>query len=219
MSEIKNLKPESIWRNFYNLTQVPRPSGHLEQVKAFLLNFAKEVGVEAFIDEGNNVVMRKAASPGMENRKTVTLQAHMDMVPQKTPDSTHNFETDPIETWIDNEWVRAKNTTLGADNGIGVAAIMAVMEDKSLKHGPVEGLITADEETGMYGANDLPTNELQGDILLNLDSETWGCFVVGSAGGVDVTATRDYKEALVDKARVALKVTLRGLSGGPAGLE
>ena len=219
MSEIKNLKPESIWRNFYNLTQVPRPSGHLEQVKAFLLNFAKEVGVEAFVDEGNNVVMRKAASPGMENRKTVTLQAHMDMVPQKSPDSTHNFETDPIETWIDNEWVRAKNTTLGADNGIGVAAIMAVMEDKNLKHGPVEGLITADEETGMYGANDLPINELQGDILLNLDSETWGCFVVGSAGGVDVTATRDYKEALVDKARVALKITIKGLKGGHSGLE
>ena len=109
MSEIKNLKPESIWRNFYNLTCVPRPSGHLEKVKTFLLDFAKEVGVEAFIDEGNNVVMRKPASPGMENRKTVTMQAHMDMVPQKSPDSNHNFETDPIETWIDNEWVRARS--------------------------------------------------------------------------------------------------------------
>ena len=201
MSEIKNLKPESIWRNFYNLTQVPRPSGHLEKVKTFLLNFAKEVGVEAFVDSANNVVMRKPASPGMENRKTITLQAHMDMVPQKSADSTHNFETDPIETWIDNEWVRA------------------VMEDKSLKHGPVEGLITADEETGMYGANDLPANELQGDILLNLDSETWGCFVVGSAGGVDVTATRNYKEVPVNKDRVALKVTIKGLKGGHSGLE
>ncbi|WP_448908543.1 aminoacyl-histidine dipeptidase [Hoylesella shahii] len=219
MSEIKNLKPESIWRNFYNLTRVPRPSGHLEKVKTFLLDFAKEVGVEAFIDEGNNVVMRKPASPGMENRKTVTMQAHMDMVPQKSPDSNHNFETDPIETWIDNEWVRAKNTTLGADNGIGVAAIMAVMEDKTLKHGPIEGLITADEETGMYGANDLPTGQLKGDILFNLDSETWGCFVVGSAGGVDVTATRTYKEVTVDKARVALKVTIKGLKGGHSGLE
>ena len=219
MSEIKNLKPESIWRNFYNLTQVPRPSGHLEKVKAFLLNFAKEVGVEAFVDDANNIVMRKAASPGMENRKTVTLQAHMDMVPQKSPDSNHNFETDPIETWIDNEWVRAKNTTLGADNGIGVAAIMAVMEDKTLKHGPVEGLITADEETGMFGANDLPKGELKGDILLNLDSETWGNFVVGSAGGIDVTATRSYKEAPVDKQRVALNITLKGLKGGHSGLE
>ncbi len=219
MSEIKNLKPESIWRNFYNLTRVPRPSGHLEKVKTFLLDFAKEVGVEAFIDEGNNVVMRKPASPGMGNRKTVNMQAHMDMVPQKSPDSNHNFETDPIETWIDNEWVRAKNTTLGADNGIGVAAIMAVMEDKTLKHGPIEGLITADEETGMYGANDLPTGQLKGDILFNLDSETWGCFVVGSAGGVDVTATRTYKEVTVDKARVALKVTIKGLKGGHSGLE
>ena len=119
------------------------------------------MGVEAFVDSANNVVMRKPASPGHGKSKTITLQAHMDMVPQKSADSTHNFETDPIETWIDNEWVRAKNTTLGADNGIGVAAIMAVMEDKSLKHGPVEGLITADEETGMYGANDLPDNELK----------------------------------------------------------
>ena len=210
MCEIKKLNPESVWRNFYNLTRIPRPSGHLEKVKQFLLNFAREAGVEAFVDPANNIVMRKPATPGMENRKTITLQAHMDMVPQKSPDSTHNFETDPIETWIDAEWVRAKNTTLGADNGIGVAAIMAVMEDKSLKHGAIEGLITADEETGMYGANDLPKGELQGDILLNLDSETWGNFVIGSAGGVNVTATRNYKEETVDSARAALKITIKG---------
>ena len=219
MCEIKKLNPESVWRNFYNLTRIPRPSGHLEKVKQFLLNFAREVGVEAFVDPANNVVMRKPATPDMENRKTITLQAHMDMVPQKSPDSTHNFETDPIETWIDAEWVRAKNTTLGADNGIGVAAIMAVMEDKSLKHGAIEGLITADEETGMYGANDLPKGELQGDILLNLDSETWGNFVIGSAGGVNVTATRNYKEETVDSARAALKITIKGLKGGHSGLE
>ena len=219
MCEIKKLNPESVWRNFYNLTRIPRPSGHLEKVKQFLLNFAREAGVEAFVDPANNIVMRKPATPGMENRKTITLQAHMDMVPQKSPDSTHNFETDPIETWIDAEWVRAKNTTLGADNGIGVAAIMAVMEDKSLKHGAIEGLITADEETGMYGANDLPKGELQGDILLNLDSETWGNFVIGSAGGVNVTATRNYKEETVDSARAALKITIKGLKGGHSGLE
>ena len=219
MSEIKNLKPECIWRNFYKLTQVPRPSGHLEKIQQFLLEFGKEADVEVFKDPANNIVMRKAASPGMENRKGVILQAHMDMVPQKTPESKHNFETDPIEPWIDGEWVKAKGTTLGADNGLGVAAIMAVMEDKTLKHGPIDALITADEETGMYGANDLPENELQGDILMNLDSETWGKFVIGSAGGIDVTATLEYKEVETDADDVAVKVTLKGLRGGHSGLE
>ena len=219
MNEICNLKPQCIWKNFYALTQVPRPSGHLEKVQQFLLDFAKEAGVEAFIDEGRNVVMRKPATPGMEDRKGVILQAHMDMVPQKTPESTHNFETDPIQPWIDGEWVKAKGTTLGADNGLGVAAILAVMEAKDLKHGPVEALITADEETGMYGANDLPEKMLQGDILLNLDSETWGKFVIGSAGGIDVTATLDYKEVETDPEDAAVRVTLKGLRGGHSGLE
>ena len=219
MGEIRNLKPECIWRNFDALTQVPRPSGHLEKVQKFLLDFAASVGVEAFQDPAGNIVMRKPATPGMENRKVVTMQAHMDMVPQKAPESTHNFETDPIETYIDGEWVKAKGTTLGSDDGMGVAAIMAVMEAKDLKHGPVEALITADEETGMYGANDLPEGELQGDILMNLDSETWGKFVIGSAGGIDVTATLDYKEVATDTEDAAVKVTLKGLRGGHSGLE
>ena len=219
MSEIKNLNPECIWRNFDALTQVPRPSGHLEKVQHMLLEFAARVGVEAFKDAAGNIVMRKPASPGMENRKGIILQAHMDMVPQKSKESTHNFETDPIETYVDGEWVKAKGTTLGADNGIGVAAIMAVMEDKTLVHGPVEGLITADEETGMFGANDLPEGELNGDILLNLDSETWGKFVIGSAGGVDITATLEYKEVETDKDDAAVKVVIKGLKGGHSGLE
>ena len=219
MSEIKNLNPECIWRNFDALTQVPRPSGHLEKVQHMLLEIAVRVGVEAFLDPAGNIVMRKPASPGMENRKSIILQAHMDMVPQKSNESTHNFETDPIQTYVDGEWVKAKGTTLGADNGIGVAAIMAVMEDKTLVHGPVEGLITADEETGMFGANDLPEGELNGDILLNLDSETWGKFVIGSAGGVDVTATLEYKEVETDKDDAALKVVIKGLKGGHSGLE
>ena len=138
MSEIRNLNPECIWRNFDALTQVPRPSGHLEKVQQFLLDFAAKAGVEAFKDAGGNIVMRKQATPGMENRKGIILQAHMDMVPQKGKASNHNFETDPIETYIDGDWVRAKDTTLGADNGLGVAAIMAVMEDKTLRHGPIE---------------------------------------------------------------------------------
>lgn len=219
MSEIKNLKPECIWRNFHALTQVPRPSGHLEKVQQFLLDFAKQAGVEAFKDEADNIVMRKPATPGMENRKTILLQAHMDMVPQKSPESTHDFENDPIEAYVDGEWVRAKGTTLGADDGIGVAAIMAVMEAKDLKHGPVEALITADEETGMFGANGLPENILNADILLNLDSETWGKFVIGSAGGIDVTAEMEYKDAETDPEDAALKITLKGLRGGHSGLE
>ena len=219
MSEIKNLNPECIWRNFDALTQVPRPSGHLEKVQHMLLEFAARVGVEAFKDAAGNIVMRKPASPGMENRKGIILQAHMDMVPQKSKESTHNFETDPIQTYVDGEWVKAKGTTLGADNGIGVAAIMAVMEDKTLVHGPVEGLITADEETGMFGANDLPEGELNSDILLNLDSETWGKFVIGSAGGVDVTAKLEYKEVETDKDDAAVKVVIKGLKGGHSGLE
>lgn len=219
MSEIKNLKPECIWRNFHALTQVPRPSGHLEKVQQFLLDFAKQVGVEAFKDEADNIVMKKPATPGMENRKTILLQAHMDMVPQKSPESTHDFENDPIQTYVDGEWVRAKGTTLGADDGIGVAAIMAVMEDNTLKHGPVEALITADEETGMFGANGLPDNILNADILMNLDSETWGKFVIGSAGGIDITAELEYKEVETDAADAALKVTVKGLRGGHSGLE
>lgn len=219
MSEIKNLKPECIWRNFDALTQVPRPSGHLEKVQQFLLDFAKNTGVEAFKDEAGNIVMRKPATPGMENRKTVILQAHMDMVPQKEKTSTHNFETDPIQTYIDGEWVRAKGTTLGADDGLGVAAIMAVMEAKDLKHGPIEALITADEETGMYGANGLPGGELEGEILLNLDTEQEGELIIGSAGGVDITATLDYQEAESDKTDAAVKITIKGLKGGHSGLE
>ena len=219
MNEILNLNPQCIWKNFYALTQVPRPSGHLEKIQQFLLDFAKKAGVEAFKDPAGNIVMRKPASAGMENRKGVILQAHMDMVPQKTPESQHNFVTDPIEPWIDGEWVKAKGTTLGADDGLGVAAIMAVMEDKTLKHGPIDALITADEETGMFGANDLPEGELQGDILLNLDSETWGKFVIGSAGGIDVTATLDYQEVETDAEDAAVRVTLKGLRGGHSGLE
>ncbi len=219
MNEIQNLNPQCIWKNFYALTQVPRPSGHLEKVQQFLLDFGKQAGVYAVKDPAGNIHFRKPATAGMENRKGVILQAHMDMVPQKTPESTHNFETDPIEPWIDGEWVKAKGTTLGADNGLGVAAIMAVMEDKTLKHGPIDALITRDEETGMYGANDLPEGELQGDILMNLDSEHWGKFVIGSAGGIDVTATMEYKEADTDPDDAAVKVTVSGLRGGHSGLE
>lgn len=219
MSTIKNLKPECIWKNFDALTQVPRPSGHLEKVQQFLLEFAKNTGIEAFLDPAGNVVMRKPATAGMENKKGVILQAHMDMVPQKALTSNHNFETDPIETHIEGDWVYANNTTLGSDDGMGVAAIMAVMESTDIKHGPIEALITADEETSMVGANALPEGELHGEILLNLDTENEGEMVIGSAGGIDVTATMQYKEVETDSQDVALKITVKGLKGGHSGIE
>ncbi|MBQ2402766.1 MAG: aminoacyl-histidine dipeptidase [Prevotella sp.] len=219
MSEIRNLQPECIWRNFDLLTQVPRPSGHLEKIQQFLLDFAKNAGVEAFIDPAGNIVMKKPASPGMENRKGIILQAHMDMVPQKTPTSTHDFINDPIETRIEGDWVYANNTTLGADDGMGVAAIMAIMEDKNMKHGPLNALITADEETSMIGANALPEGELEGEILLNLDTEQEGEMIIGSAGGLDITAEIEYKEVETDSEDQAVKITVDGLRGGHSGIE
>ena len=214
-----SLAPQNVWKHFYGLTRVPRPSGFLAPVQQFLLDFAKSAGVEAVKDEAGNIIMRKPATPGMEDCKGVILQAHMDMVPQKNNDTVHDFEKDPIETYIDGEWVKARGTTLGSDNGMGVAAIMAVMEDKTLKHGPLEALITADEETGMFGAFGLKPGSLKGEILLNLDSEDEGELYIGCAGGVDVTATLQYKEAEVDPEDVAIKLTLKGLRGGHSGLE
>ena len=188
-------------------------------VQEFLLQFAKEAGIEAFKDEVGNIIMRKPATPGMEDCKGVILQAHMDMVPQKNNDTVHDFEKDPLETYVDGEWVKAKGTTLGADNGMGVAAIMAVMEDKTLKHGALEALITVDEETGMYGAFGLKPGTLHGEILLNLDSEEEGELYIGCAGGVDVTAILQYKEVETNPSHIAMKVSLKGLRGGHSGLE
>ena len=216
---IHDLEPKAIFGNFYKLTQVPRPSGHLEKIQQFLLQWAAERGIEAFKDGGDNIVMRKPATPGFENRKACVMQAHMDMVPQKVDESNHNFETDPIETYIDGEWLKAKGTTLGSDDGMGVAAIMAVFEDNSLQHGPLEALITADEETCMWGVNHLAADTLHGDILLNIDNETEGEFCIGSAGGVNVTATLEYKEVETDKDDIAVKVSICGLKGGHSGLE
>ena len=218
-TSIKELDPQIIWKNFYLLTQVPRPSGHLEKIQAFLLGWAKEHGIEAFKDEAENIVMRKPATPGYENSKMAVLQAHMDMVPQKVDESNHNFETDPIDAWIDGEWVKAKGTTLGSDDGMGVASIMAVFESKDLEHGPLEALITADEETCMYGVNHLGPDTLKGDILLNIDNETMGEFVIGSAGGVNITASLKYKEVEPDADDIAVKVSLKNLRGGHSGLE
>ncbi len=219
MSEIANLQPQAIWKNFDLLTQVPRPSGHLEKVQKFLLDWAASKGVEAFKDEAGNIIMRKPATPGMEDRKIVTLQGHMDMVPQKVKESTHNFETDPIETYIDGDWVKARGTTLGSDDGMAVATVMAVMEDPTLKHGPIEAFITADEETTMYGVNHMKAETLTGDILLNLDDETEGEMIIGSAGGVNMTATLEYKEVEPEADDAAVRIVLHNLLGGHSGLE
>ena len=219
MSTIAELAPQSVWKHFYELTQVPRPSGYLEPVQQFLLDFGQKIGVETFKDDAGNIIMRKPATPGLEGRKGIVLQAHMDMVPQKTAESTHDFEKDPIDCYVDGDWVRTRGTTLGADNGMGVAAIMAIMEDDTLEHGPIEGLITADEETGMYGAFGLKEGTLKGKMLLNLDSEEEGELYIGCAGGIDVTASLEYKEVETDPTDIAIKITLKGLRGGHSGLE
>ena len=216
---ICSLEPKAIWENFYKLTQVPRPSHHEEKARKFMLEWAKENNIEAMMDEAGNIIMRKEATPGMENRKGVILQGHLDMVPQKNEDTKHDFENDPIQTWIDGEWVRAKGTTLGADNGMGVAAGMAVLTATDIPHGPLEVLITKDEETGMYGAFGLKPDVLKGDILLNLDSEEEGELYIGCAGGIDITATLAYKEEAPAEGLVARKLTLKGLRGGHSGLE
>ena len=219
MSTILDLAPQGVWKNFHALTQIPRPSGHCEQVSDFLINFGKNLGLESFIDNAGNVVIRKPASQGMENRKGVVLQAHMDMVPQTVVDVEHNFTKDPIQTWIDGEWVRAKGTTLGADDGLGVAAIMAVLESKDIKHGPLEALITKDEETGMFGAFALSPDTLRGDILLNLDSESEGELYIGCAGGLDITSSMQYQETTPTAGFIAKKIVLKGLRGGHSGME
>ena len=220
---IRKLEPKSVWNNFYSLTQIPRPSGHTQKVAKFLVQWAKDLGMEAFQDECGNVIIRKPATPGMEDRKGIVLQAHMDMVPQKNNDKKHDFTKDPIETRIvhqeDGDWVYACGTTLGADDGLGVAAAMSVLESKTLKHGPIEALFTVDEETRMVGAKALKPGILKGDILLNLDSETEGELYVGCAGGVDANISFKYKEEALPKDYKACKIVVTGLRGGHSGME
>jgi len=220
---ILDLEPKSIWKNFYSLTQIPRPSGHTQKVAKFLVQFGKDLGLESFQDECGNVIIRKPATPGMEDRKGIVLQAHMDMVPQKNNDKKHDFTKDPIETRIvheeDGDWLYANGTTLGADDGLGVAAAMSVLESKTLKHGPIEALFTVDEETRMVGAKALKPGILKGDILLNLDSETEGELYVGCAGGLDANVTFKYKEAPMPKGYEAFQLVVTGLRGGHSGME
>ena len=217
--EIRKLKPEAVWEYFYQLTQVPRPSKHEDAIQAFMIEFGEKLGLETFRDEVGNIIIKKPATPGMEGRKGVILQAHLDMVPQKNSGTDHKFETDPIDAFIDGDWVKARGTTLGSDNGIGVAAAMAVLADTELVHGPVEGLFTSDEETGMTGANGLKPGLLDGDILMNLDSEDEGELYIGCAGGVDTVGVFDYTEEAVFADAVCFKISITGLKGGHSGLD
>lgn len=219
MNKFETLQPAAIWKHFLSLTQIPRPSGQKKQIGDFLVAYGKSLGLETLQDNIGNVLIRKPASPGLENHPGVILQGHMDMVPQKNNDIDFDFTTDPIRACVDGEWVTAQGTTLGADNGIGVATAMAVLEDKSLVHPPLEVLVTVDEETGMYGAFDLQPAWLQGKILLNLDSEAEGELYVGCAGGVDTTVTFGYFPVPVPEGDTALRITLTGLKGGHSGCD
>ena len=216
---ICDLQPQLVWKNFNKLCSVPHPSHHLEKITKVIVDFGKEHGLETIVDKAGNIIIRKPATPGRENAIPVVLQAHMDMVPQKNNDKVHNFETDPIEPMIDGEWVRANGTTLGADNGVGVAAGMAILESIDIQQGPLELFVTADEETGMYGAFGMEPGTLKGNILLNLDSEDFGELYVGCAGGVDANISWKYQGVAAIADDVALKVTIKGLKGGHSGLE
>ncbi len=217
--EIRNLKPKALWENFYQLTQVPRPSKHEDAIQAFMMEFGEKLGLETFKDEVGNIIIKKPATSGMEGRKGVILQAHLDMVPQKNSGTDHKFETDPIDAFIDGDWVKARGTTLGSDNGIGAAAAMAVLQDTEIAHGPIEGLFTSDEETGMTGANGLKPGLLDGDILMNLDSEDEGELYIGCAGGVDTVGVFNYTEEAVFDGAVTYKIGITGLKGGHSGLD
>lgn len=218
-NEILNLEPKLLWKHFYSMTQIPRPSKKEERIIQFMKEFGESLGLETIVDEVGNVIIRKPASPGMENRIGVVLQGHLDMVPQKNSDKVHDFEKDPIETIIDGDWVKANGTTLGSDNGMGVAAAMAVLEDKTLAHGPVEALFTIDEESGMTGAFNLQPDVLKGDILINMDSEDEGELYIGCAGGINGNFEFAYHEEDLPKSFKAFRINITGLKGGHSGLD
>ncbi|MDR2683127.1 MAG: aminoacyl-histidine dipeptidase [Dysgonamonadaceae bacterium] len=220
MSNILNLNPQNVWKHFYALTQIPRPSGHMEEITGFIEAFGQQLGLETTRDAANNICIRKPATPGYEQKPTVILQSHLDMVPQANSEMLFDFTKDPIQAYVDGDWVKAQGTTLGADNGIGVAATLAILEATDLQHGPLEGLFTTDEETGMFGALAIRPGFIDGKIMLNLDSELDGELYIGCAGGADVTARFQYQEeAWIPKEDVAVKVSLTGLKGGHSGVD
>lgn len=219
MSELSQLSPQPLWDIFAKVCSIPHPSYHEEALAKHIVEWAQEKGIHAERDEVGNILLRKPATQGMENRKTVALQAHLDMVPQKNNDTVHDFTKDPIQPFIEDGWVKARGTTLGADNGIGLASALAVLADESVEHGPLEVLLTMTEETGMAGAFGLQPNWLQSEILINTDSETEGEIYMGCAGGIDFTATLPLSREAVPAGFTTLKLTLKGLKGGHSGAD
>ncbi len=217
--DINKLEPTAVWKNFSKLNAVPRPSKKEERVISFMLEFGNALELETFSDAIGNVIIRKPATKGMEDKKMITLQSHLDMVHQKNADTVFDFDTQGIEMYVDEDWVKANGTTLGADNGMGVAAIMALLESVNIPHPALEALFTIDEETGMTGAFELKAGVLQGQILLNLDTEEDDEIDIGCAGGIDVTATRTYNEKDGTHGDVGLEITVKGLKGGHSGMD
>jgi dipeptidase D len=217
--EIRNLEPKALWNKFADLNAVPRPSKKEDRVIEFMKNFGNALGLETFEDEIRNVIIRKPATAGMENRKPIVLQGHLDMVHQKNADTNFDFDKQGIDMYVDGDWVRARGTTLGADNGLGVAMIMAILESKTIKHPAIEALFTIDEETGMTGALNLKGGILKGEILLNMDTEEDDEIDIGCAGGIDVTATRSYHEEETPDDSVSYTITVKGLKGGHSGMD
>ena len=217
--EIRNLEPKALWNKFADLNAVPRPSKKEDRVIQFMKDFGNALGLETFEDEIRNVIIRKPATIGMENRKTIVLQGHLDMVHQKNADTVFDFDNQGIDMYVDGDWVRARGTTLGADNGLGVAMIMAILESKELSHPSIEALFTIDEETGMTGALNLKGGILTGEILLNMDTEEDDEIDIGCAGGIDVLATRRYEEEETPENSVGYRITVKGLQGGHSGID
>ena len=218
-SEIRNIEPTIVWNHFADLNAVPRPSKKEERVIEFALNFGKNLRLETFTDKVGNVIIRKPATSGMEDRKMVVMQGHLDMVHQKNSDTVFDFDKEEIKMFIEGDWVKAKGTTLGADNGLGVAAIMAILSSTDIPHPPIEALFTIDEETGMTGAMGLEAGVLQGEILLNLDTEEDDEIGMGCAGGIDLTATRNYTEEKTSENSTAFSISVTGLNGGHSGMD
>ena len=217
--DIHQLEPQAVWQKFADLNAVPRASKKEARVIAFMQSFGEELNLETFVDEVGNVIIRKPATAGLEDRQTVVMQSHLDMVHQKNNATQFDFDTEGIKMKVEGDWVKAEGTTLGADNGLGVATIMALLESTDIPHPALEALFTIDEETGMTGAMGLKAGVLQGDILLNLDTEEDDEIGVGCAGGVDITATRTYSEEKVAKGKTAFKLTVNGLQGGHSGMD
>ncbi|AWA30139.1 cytosol nonspecific dipeptidase [Flavobacterium magnum] len=218
-NEIRNLEPKALWNKFADLNAVPRPSKKEERVIQFMKDFGNSLGLETFEDEIRNVIIRKPATKGMEDRKMIVMQGHLDMVHQKNNDTVFDFDTQGIDMYVDGDWVRARGTTLGADNGLGVATIMAILESTDIAHPAIEALFTIDEETGMTGALNLKGGILKGEILLNLDTEEDDEIDIGCAGGVDVTATAVYDEEETPEGSMGYTITVKGLNGGHSGMD